>query len=71
MELIKSLAFDHSKLASLEKQSYVSSLVHAMSRMKIDDEQVWASLAAYLVQRVDIFDHRDLSTQIYALAKVS
>jgi hypothetical protein len=33
--------------------SYVSSLAHAVSKMKVDDEVVWFSLASHLSMRHD------------------
>lgn len=35
--------------------------------MGIDDEEIWASLAAYLIERCETFNERDLSTHVYAL----
>ena len=61
MEVVRMLALDHGRLAEIEKQSYVTSFVHALSRMKLDDEQVWGSLAAYLAQKMEVFDERDLA----------
>lgn len=51
--------------------SYVSSLIHCVSKMKVDDEMVWASLGQYLAQRYDQFDVRNLSTVAYSLANIS
>ena len=48
MEAVKSIALNHKMMARIKKQSYVTSFVHAVSRMRIDDEEVWGSLAAYL-----------------------
>lgn len=39
--------------------------------MHIDDEEVWGSLAAYLIERCDQFSERDLSTHVYALYHAS
>ena len=49
------------------KTTYVTSFVNAVARMGIDDEEVWSSLAAYLIERCETFSERDLSTQVYAL----
>lgn len=38
MKAVRILALDHRLLDSFEKTSYVTSLIHATSRMKIDDE---------------------------------
>lgn len=38
MKVVLELTLDHKLLASLEKLSYVSSLVHCVARMKIDEE---------------------------------
>ena len=35
--------------------------------MGVDDEEVWASLAAYMIERCETFTERDLSTHVYAL----
>jgi len=48
MQTVRYLTLNHHILARLSRQSYVTSLVHAISRMRIDDEQVWASIGAYL-----------------------
>ena len=63
---VRDLALDHSRLSTMQT-SYVTSFVNAIARMEIDDEEVWASLAAYLVERCETFSERDLSTQLYAL----
>ena len=68
---MKMLALDHSRLASLPSLTYVSSFVHCVSKMRIEDEAVWASLASYLAERHDQFDARNLSTVTYALANIS
>ena len=39
--------------------------------MRIDDEQVWSSLASYLAQNCDGFSARDLSNQVYSLQNIS
>ena len=67
---MRMLALDHTRIAQL-KSSYVTSFVNAVARMGIDDEEVWASLAAYLVERSETFSERDLSTHVYALYHVS
>jgi hypothetical protein len=71
MNLVREIAFDHARLGDLEKQSYVTSFIHGLSRMKVDDDQTWASLASYLSQKLDHFSERDLSTQVYSLANIS
>jgi hypothetical protein len=63
---VRDIALDHTRLSAL-KTSYVTSFVNAVARMGIDDEEVWASLAAYLIERCETFDERDLSTHVYAL----
>ena len=70
MNAVRDLAMDHSRLSSL-KQSYVTSFVNAVARMGIDDEEIWASLATYLVERCETFSERDLSTHVYALHHIS
>ena len=57
---------DHTRLSSM-KTSYITSFVNAVARMGIDDEEVWASLASYLIERCETFNERDLSTHVYAL----
>lgn len=49
MEAVRSLTLDHKVLASFDRLSYVSSLIHCVARMKIDDEQIWASLASFII----------------------
>ena len=66
MTTVRDLALDHARLSGL-KTTYVTSFVNAVARMGIDDEEVWASLAAYLIERCETFSERDLSTQVYAL----
>jgi len=66
MSIVKSLAMDHTRLSSM-KTSYITSFVNAVARMGIDDEEVWASLASYLIERCETFNERDLSTHVYAL----
>ena len=61
MEAVRSIALNHGVMASIKKQSYVTSFVHAVSRMKIDDEEIWSSLASYMAQRCESFSARDLS----------
>lgn len=61
MDAIRSIALDHSVMASIKKQSYVTSFIHAVGRMQIDDEEIWGSLAAYMVQKCEYFTARDLS----------
>lgn len=68
--MVRELGLDHTRLSSL-KQSYVTSFVNAVARMGIDDEEVWASLAAYLAERCETFSERDLSTHVYALHRAS
>lgn len=70
MKVVLDLTLDHRLLASLEKLSYVSSLVHCVARMKIDDEQVWASLASFVVLNKDRFTARELSNIVFALSKI-
>lgn len=66
MSIVKELALDHTRLASL-KTTYVTSFVNAVARMGIEDEEIWASLGAYLIERCETFSERDLSTHVYAL----
>ena len=70
MTTVKDLALDHTRLSTM-KTTYVTSFVNAVARMGIDDEEVWASLAAYLIERCHTFTERDLSTQVYALYQAS
>lgn len=70
MSVVEQLALDHKLLASLEKLSYVSSFIHCVSRMKIDDEQVWTSLASFIVLNHESFNTRELSNILFALSKV-
>ena len=45
--------------------------MHATAKMKIDDAQIWASLASYIAQSHDRFDVRNLSTVLYSLYKIN
>lgn len=53
------------------KESYVTALAHAISKMRIDDEVIWFSLAEHLSKHHDFYNIRDLSTFTYALTNVS
>ena len=66
MNTVREMALDHAKLNTL-RTTYVTSFVNAVARMGIDDEEVWASLASYLIERREYFTERDLSTHVYAL----
>ena len=70
MNTVREMALDHTRLSTL-KTTYVTSFVNAVARMGIDDEEVWASLASYLIERREYFTDRDLSTHVYALQHVS
>jgi len=70
-DAIRHIALDFNALSSLQPQSYVSALIHAVSKMKIDDPIIWQSLASYVAQRHDQFDIRSLSTIVYALSLIS
>ena len=49
MDAIEAVACSHQELAALPKLSYVSSLIHCVAKMRVDDEIVWSSLASFLV----------------------
>ena len=66
MNVVKDLALDHPRLAQM-KSSYVTSFVNAVARMGIEDQEVWSSLGAFLIERCETFSERDLSTHVYAL----
>jgi hypothetical protein len=70
MVSVKQLALDHKTLAGLEKLSYASSFIHCVARMKIDDEQVWASLASFVVMNHEQFNARELSNIVFAMSKI-
>ena len=38
MKVVEALALNHDVLRSMKKQSYVTSFIHTVSRMRIDDE---------------------------------
>ena len=71
MDAVRSLALDHRILSGFGKLSYVTSLIHATSRMKIDDEQIWTSFASFIALKHDQFSSRDLSNQVFALSKIN
>ena len=60
---VRDLALDHNRLSSMST-SYVENFVIAIARMEIDDEEVWASLAAYLEERCETCSKRNLWTQL-------
>lgn len=66
MQTVRDIALNPTRLSEV-KPSYVTSFVNAVARMNIDDEEVWAGLAAYMSEHVETFDERDLSTHVYAL----
>ena len=51
--------------------SYASSLIHAVSKMKITDQIIWQSFALHVSQNAEKYDLRNLSTVVYALSKIS
>ena len=61
MTVVRDIALDSSRLGTL-KSTYVTSLVNVIARMGIDDEEIWAGLASYLVEHCESFSERDLST---------
>lgn len=66
MQAIRYLALDHGALAELQPQSYVTTLVHTCSKMRVQDKQVWMSLGSYIAQRYEFFDLRSLSNILYS-----
>ena len=52
-------------------ESYVSSLLHAVSKMKIDDEVIWFEFVQQLALRHDQFTVRNLSVCAFALTNIS
>eukprot|EP00347_Sterkiella_histriomuscorum_P005962 403354597 len=70
-QLIKDYALDHELLRSFKPQSYVTSFVYSVMKMKFEDPQVWSSLASYIAQNYKLFDLRNISNIVYALHKVS
>lgn len=52
-------------------ETYMVSLVHATSRMRIHDELVWSRLAAHLASVHTQLNLRSLSTVVYSLTQVS
>ena len=71
-EIISAIQFltDDKMLLNLP-ESYVTSLAHAVSKMKIDDEVIWFKLAAHLSKRHDQFNLRNLTTFVYAFTNIS
>ena len=53
MDAVKSIALDHKVMSRIKRQSYITSFIHAVSRMKIDDEEIWSSLGAYMLTNCD------------------
>ena len=71
MDAVKSLALNHEALASLMPQSYVTTFLYATMKMKIDDQEVWSSLASYISKSYRVFDIRNLSNIVYSFHRVS
>ena len=70
MQVVKDIALSPGRLNSM-KATYLTSFVATVAKMKIDDEEIWGALAAYLVEHCEQFDERDLSTQVYSLQLAS
>ena len=68
---VKSLALNHDQLSSLSPQSYVTSLIHSSMKMRIESQEVWASLASYVLKNHHLFDVRSLSNIVYSFQQVS
>ena len=68
---IRYIALDHSILANLKQQSYVTTLIHTMAKMRMKDAQSWLSLASYFSQRYEFFDIRSISNIMYSFYKIT
>lgn len=71
MSVVKQIGLDHGILESLHPQSYVTSFIYSVMKMKIDDAQVWSSLASYVAKNYTTLDIRNVSNIVYALHKIS
>jgi hypothetical protein len=45
---VRHVSTDLGQLASLRPQTYVTSLIHSVAKMRIDDAEIWNSLASYV-----------------------
>ncbi|CDW74735.1 UNKNOWN [Stylonychia lemnae] len=70
-DAIRLIALDHKLLEQLSPQSYVTSFIYSVMKMKNDDPQVWASLASYISKNYQHFDMRNISNIVYSLHKIS
>ena len=67
MQAVRSLALNHEALASLTPQTFVTTFIYATMKMKIEDPEVWNSLASYVSKTFKNMDIRSLSNTVYAL----
>lgn len=70
VQAVKSIALNPQVLKSLP-QSYFASFVHCVSKMQLDDELVWFSLADHVSRNHTTFTVRSLATITYALTAIS
>lgn len=71
MGAVRSLALNHNALASLTPQTFVTTFIYSTMKMKIEDPEVWSSLASYVSKTYKTMDIRSLSNTVYAFQKVS
>ena len=71
MHAVKSLAFNHDALASLQPQTFVTTFIYSVMKMKIEDNEVWSSLASYVSKTYNQMDIRNISNTVYAFQRVS
>ena len=68
---IKSIALNPRILNELQPRSYVATFLGAAAAMKIDDHEIWSSLAAYVSTIMHELDFRSLSSICYSFYKAS
>ena len=70
MNVVKSICTNHKYLSSMEP-SYVASLAYTTMQMGVKDEEIWFSLADFLLNNHSNFSLRSLSSYMLALHHAS
>lgn len=71
MKAVRSLALNHETMSSLQPNSFVTTFIYAIMKMKIEDPEVWTSLAGFVSKNYKLYDIRNLSNILYAFHRVS
>ena len=70
-QVVRTMALDHALLKSLQPQTYVTTFLYSLMKMKVEEPEVWHSLAGYVAACYKQYDFRNLSNILYALHRVS